>query len=204
VSWYDGVPAVLLYAGPPQNYPAAAAAATTAQSLITGASGGYSQARIPATFAQVGKQGFWVGGKYKGIVTASTAATTMTINIGLASTSNTITGTGTATIISTSQAVVINSTTAGLGWGIDFDILYRGTGYGTTSVSSSILTTSTLRVNTSTATATAVATIAESVPLAVTTIDSSVDQWVYATVTFSTSSTTNSCTLEQTILLGAS
>jgi hypothetical protein len=203
MSWADGVPVVLLYAGPPQNYPAAAAASVSAQSLITGATGGFSQARIPASFMQIGKQGFAVSGKWKGIVTANTAATTMIINIGLAAASNSVSG-GTATAITTSQAVVINSVTAGLGWGIDFDILFRGAGYGTTTVSSSLLTTSTLRVNTSTATATAVATIAESVPLSVTTIDASVDQWVYATVTFSTSSSTNSCTLEQCILTGLS
>jgi hypothetical protein len=198
MSWSDGVPGTLLYAGPPQNYPAAAAASTSAQSLIAGATGGFSQARIPASFMQIGKQGFAVIGSYGGIVTASTAATTMIINVGLVNASNSVAGTA----ITTSQTVVINSTTVGLGWGIDFKVLFRGTGYGTTTVSSTLLTTSSLRVNTSTGTATAVATIAESVPLTVTTIDASVDQWVYATVTFSTSSATNSCTLEQCLLMG--
>lgn len=198
MTWLSGVPAYLLYGGPTQSYPAAAAAVSTAQSLITGATGGFTQAKIPASFAEEGGGPCVVVGEYAGLVTASTAATTMTLNVGLVSSSNSVSGTA----ITTSQAVVINSVTAGLGWRFRFITVYRAVGYGTTTVSSSLLTTSTLFVNASTGTATAVATVAESVPLSVTTIDSSVDQWVYATVTFSTASATNSCTLQQTCLFG--
>lgn len=203
MSWFDGVPMVLLFAGPIQNYPAANANSSAVQSLITGATGGFQQARIPASFMQAYKAPFIVEGKYNGIVTASTAATTMTVIVGLAAASNSTSG-GTATTITTSQAVVINSVSANLGWSFNFHALFRTIGYGTTTVSSTILTSSRLLVNTSTATATATATIAESSPTTVTTIDASVDQWVYATVTFSTASATNSCQLQQTLLFGAS
>jgi hypothetical protein len=195
MSWYDGVPGALLYAGPPSNYTAAAAASTSAQSLIGGASGNFSQPCIPFGFWQLTHSGQLILGTVAGAVTASTAATTMTIVLGTSSTSQSVSG-GTATTIFTSAAVTINTTTASQGWEMDFRILSRGTGIGTTSASTTLLTSGALKVASN-----EVGCVA---PVTVSTIDASVNQWLYATVTFSTSSTTNSCTLEQFPLIGFS
>lgn len=189
MSWFDGVPAALLYGGPPQDYPAAAAAVTTAQSLVTGASGGFSQPYVPVGFWPLDKQGRIIIGHLGGKVTASTTSTTLIITLGLATASNNVSGT---TLVA-SPAITMNLTTANLGWEFDFKIVMRGSGYGTTTVSTTLDSSAIMSWNTLQAVA---------APTLVTTIDASVNQWVYATVTFSTASTTNSATLQSVIMYG--
>lgn len=193
MSWWDGVPATLLYAGPPSNYPAAAASSSAAQSLITGASGDFSQPVIPFGFWQQGKSGQLLIGHLFGVVTGQSSATTMIITIGVNASANTVTST---TLVSTPAVTVTSFSSAG--WEVDFKILNRGTGYGTSSVSTSLLTAATMATNTGTTAGIST----QAPPNSVTTIDASVNQWLYATVTFSTASTTNSCTLQGVVLYG--
>lgn len=190
MSWIDGVPATLLYAGPPANYSAADAALATAQSLITPVSGNYSQPSVPYGFWQIGKSGQLLKGRLAGIVTAEASATTMIITVGLNAAANTVS----ATSILATPALTVTSF-ASAGWSLDFEVLCRGTGYGTASVSTSLLTEGAYQAG---------AVGVQTPPASVTTIDASVNQWMWATVTFSTSSATNSCTLEKFTLFGMS
>jgi hypothetical protein len=190
MSWYDGVPVALLSSGPTTNYSAAAASSSAAQSLISG--GANYQPAIPYGYFQPGKSGNLIFGHANGVLTGQASATTATITIGVSSTIQSISG-GTATTLLASTAMTITNL-SGVGWELDFKILNRGTGIGTSS-STSLLTTGVISVST-----------AQSVcaPTSVTSIDASVNQWMYATVTFSTASGTNSCTLEQFMIYGMS
>lgn len=189
MSWYDGVPAALLYGGPPQDYPAAAAASSAAQSLVTGASGGFSQPSVPVGFFPLDKQGRVLLGHAGGKLTGQATATTAIFTIGLASSANSIAGTA----LVTTPAVTVTSL-SNAGWELDFKAVLRGAGYGTTTVASSLLTSAIASVGSNLQ--------ATAAPTLVTTIDASVTQWLYLTITFSTASATNSCTLQSLILSG--
>jgi hypothetical protein len=197
MSWYDGVPLSMLAAGPPANFAAADASSSAAQSLITGATGDYYQPAVPFGFWQMGQSAQLLRLWLSGVVTGQSSATTMLITVGAASTTNTITG-GTATTLASTPALTVTSL-SGAGWETDVWILNRGTGYGTSTVSTSLLTGGTYTVGAASGTSGASTVI---VPNSVTTIDASVPQWLYATVTFSTSSSTNSCTLEMFSVFG--
>ena len=193
MSWFDGVPAALLYGGPPQDYPAAAAASAAAQSLQTGASGGFSQAYVPVGFWPLDKQGRVVLGTLAGKLTGQATATTAIITLGLATAPNSITGT---TLVASPAITVTSFSNAG--WEFDFKIVMRGSGYGTTTVSTSLSSTATMSINNGTT----AGITTQAPPNLVTTIDASVNEWIYATVTFSTASATNSCTMQQVIVWG--
>lgn len=192
MSWYDGVPAALLYAGPNQDYPAAAAASTAAQSLQTGATGGFSQAVIPFGFLPQNGGARAVLGHLAGKVTGQASATTATFTLGLSSTPNAIAGT---TLVAP-PAITVTSL-SNVGWDLDFRLLFRSSGYGTTTVSTSVLSSGVLSLGSTNLQTTAP-------PNLVTTIDASVAQWLYATVTFSTSSATNSATMQSVLAWGMS
>lgn len=192
MSWFDGVPAALLYAGPNQDYPAAAAASTAAQSLQTGASGGFSQAAIPVGFLPMNAGARAVIGHLGGKVTGQASATTATFTLGLASSANSIAGT---TLVAP-PAITVTSL-SNVGWELDFKLLFRSSGYGTTTVSTSVLSSAISSLGSTNLQTTAP-------PALVTTIDASVTQWLYATVTFSTSSATNSATMQSVLMWGMS
>lgn len=196
MSWFDGVPAAQLFAGPPANYPAAAAASAAAQNLMAGASGNFSQPYVPSSFLQQGKIGMSLIGSLAGVITGQGAATTAIVTLGLVNSAGSISGTS----ILASEALTVTSL-SGKPWLLNFQSVIRTVGYGTTTISTTLLTTGTLDIGGS-AVGTPVSSICT--PVSVTTIDASVNQWLYATVTFSTASATNSCTLQQVILLGAS
>jgi hypothetical protein len=189
VSWYDGVPMASLYTGPPQDYPAAAAASAAAQSLQTGASGGFSQASIPVGFFPLDKQGRAVVGHLGGKITGQATATTVIFTIGLATAANSIAGTTLVTL----PAITVTSL-SNVGWEVDFKTIMRGAGYGTTAVATSLLTTAIASIGSNLQ--------ATAAPALVTTIDASVNQWLYATATFSTASATNSATMQSVLLYG--
>lgn len=186
--WSDGIPAAALFNGPQANYTAAAAASSSAQSLIAQVSGNFQQASVPADFFAVGTTGRKVVGRYAGILTGQATATTAIITLGFATSAQSVSGTS----LVASTAITVTSLSA-VGWQFDFDMLSRGTGQGTTATSSTILCTGTLSLAT-----------LQSVcaPVTVTNWDATGRNWLYATVTFSTASATNSCTLESTSLYG--
>lgn len=191
MSWYDGVPIASLYVGPPQDYPAAAAASVAAQSLVTGASGGFSQPSIPVGFFPLDKQGRAVVGHLGGKVTGQASATTAIFAVGLATASNSI-ATGAVTLV-TLPAITITSL-SNVGWEIDFKTVMRGAGYGTTTVATTLASTAIASVGSNLQ--------ATAAPAIVTTVDASVTQWLWASVTFSTSSATNSATMQSAIMYG--
>jgi hypothetical protein len=191
MSFYTGTQAEVLWAGPPSNYPAANAASTSAQSLIAGASGDFQQPYLPAGFFQMGRTNQLVEGHLAGSVTASTTATTFGLLLYLNTAPGVITGTF-ATILTT-PLLTAPVTTASQGWELDFRILCRGAGYGTTTVSTSLLCTGVWSAWTLQAVC---------APTVTTTVDSTVNQWIAAGAIFSTSSATNSCTLQHALIYG--
>jgi hypothetical protein len=203
VTWYDGVPAALLFTNT-AAYPAAAASSAAAQNLMAGATGAYEQPNIPFGYLQQGKIGQVLVGVAVGTITGQSTATTATWTLGMfpggtgsASAAGSIAGTS----VLATAAYTITSFSA-VAWELQFQTSFRTVGWGTTTVSTSPYTTGQFTINASSAPPTSALATNIVIPAQATTIDASVNQWVYLTITFSTSSTTNSCTLQQFILYG--
>lgn len=198
MSWNDGVPAAALSTGPLSSFAAAAAASTSAQSLVVGATGDFYLPVVPAGFVQPGKPGQLLIGQLAGVCTMSTTSTTMTVTVGLNSSAATAGGSTAPTTTALFSAVVTPGvTTANIGWMVNLWANVRVSGYGTTSVSTSLMTSGVLSVA-------GVQSATNATAQPVSTIDNSVAQYLWATVTFSTSSATNSATCQQANLYGMS
>lgn len=207
----------LLFAGP-SAYQAAGAAtagwvqaaanATTEQSLVVGASGasgagGFTQPYLPAGFFQQGRRNQLVKVIASGIVSwVATASTTATFKFGFqtAVQGTTTTMSGNTALI-TSQAYPNNSTSqSSIAWRFEIELLATQVGYGTSAVATAILATG--------AGGFTAATNANSIwgPLApnvTTTIDSTVNQYLYGSVTFGTNaSASNTCTMLEMAVFG--
>jgi hypothetical protein len=198
MTWYNGVPAALLFSNT-AAYAAAAAAATTAQSLMAASSGNAEQPAIPFGFLEQGRPGQVVTGGAVGTVTGQATATTMVMAMGL---NSTIGGNPTTTAILTTAAYTVTSF-SNVAWELDFQINFRTTGFGTASVSTTPYATANFTLNPSAGAPTS--SISDVVlGSAPSTIDASVTQWLWLTVAFNTASATNSCTLQQMIVYGMS
>lgn len=182
MSVYDGVPAVLLSAGPSADYTAAASAVTTAQSLMVGQT---YQPIIPAGYLQPGKIGSAVVGYAAGKVTGQATATTMIVTLTLGTTQ----GSAGGTTLAASGAVTVTSLSAA-GWELDFKILQRATSGG--SANCTLQCSGVFSAGTGQAT---------SPPVSVT-LDPTLNQYLFMQVTFSTASATNSATLQQFVAYG--
>jgi len=112
--------------------------------------------------------------------------------MGLATSANSIAGT---TLVAP-PAITVTSL-SNVGWEFDFKIVMRSAGYGTTTVATSLITSAVFSVGSTNLQTTAP-------PNLVTTIDASVTQWLYFSVTFSTASATNSATLQEILAVTAS
>jgi hypothetical protein len=196
MSFVSGSQSELIWSGPSTSYAAVNAVSAAAQFLMTGATGAFEQPFIPANFWQMGRRNQRARIEMAGLLTATTT-TTAIWTIGLATASNTATpGTGGGALIATTAATV-SSFSAG-GWRLKADLLTRNVGYGTTSVSTSLLTDGEVSV----ASAGVAGVVATGPPTLLSTIDAGAQWWVYATVTFSTSSATNSCQLTRVDVAG--
>ena len=219
MSFYTGTQTEVLFAGP-ATYQAAggatagwaqvAAAATTLQNLVvgaTGASGGSDvvQPQLPGGFFQQGRANQVVKVIANGIVSwVATASTTATFEFGLTTAQQgTATGAvaGTKTVLLTSQAYPNNSTSqTNIAWRFEYEILARQVGFGTTAVSTALLATGFGGFT--------AATNANSIwgplpPQVVTTIDASIPYYLYGAVTFGTNaSASNTCTMLDMIVFG--
>lgn len=212
MSGYTMTQTEVLYAGPGAYQAAGAlttgyaqvnAAATTEQVLVTAASGasgaaGFSQPYIPAGFFQQGRQNQLVRIVATGIVSwVATASTTTTFKFGFQTAPQ-----GTATgvpanspnLLITSAAFANNSTSqTSIPWRAEIELLANKVGYGTSAVSTSLQVFGTCGFT--------AATLANSqdgpmTPQVVTTVDSTVNNFLYASVTFGTNaSASNTCTL---------
>jgi|SRR5579859_8085171 len=202
----------VLYAGPgayqaagalTTGYAAAAASATTEQTLVqssTGASGagGFSQPYLPAGYFQQGRQNQLVRITGHGIISwVATASTTATFKIGFqtAAQGNNagVPANGPVTLI-TSPAYANNSTAqTNIPFRFEVELLANKVGIGTTAVSTSLQVTA---VGGFTAATLANSQYGPWTPQAVTTVDSTVNNFIYASVTFGTNaSASNTATL---------
>lgn len=197
MSFYSGTQAEVLFANG-FTYPAANAASAAAQSLVAGASGKFQQPFFPGGFFQQGRTGQVAKAEFTLTVTGQGSATTATITAGLNTAANTIGG---STLVA-ANAVTVTSLTNMI-WHGELLISCFGAGYGVSSVSTNLSSTMDIRFNVP-ATTQPAASSGQTLggPTALQTIDFSVNQWLYLTVTFSTSSATNSATLGQIVLLG--
>jgi hypothetical protein len=194
MSFVSGTQTELLWTGPSVSYAAQAASSAAAQFLMPGVSGAYEQPFIPANFWTMGRRNQRARIELAGLLTGQASATTAIFTVGLAtgSTPNTATpGTGGGALVAT-QALTVTSFAA-VGWRVTADILSRNIGYGTSSVSTSLITDAVVSIGN--VNGTGPATL-------LSTIDASAQWWIYATVTFSTASTTNSCQLTRADVWG--
>jgi hypothetical protein len=192
MSFVSGSQTELVWSGPSASYAAQNAVSASAQFLMPGGTGAFEQPFIPANFWTMGRRNQRARIEIAGVLTGQGSATTATVIIGLATASNTATpGTG-GGVLATSQALTVTSFSA-VGWRMTADLLTRNVGYGTTSVSTSLLTDGMLQIGAVSGTA---------APTLLSTVDCGAQWWVYATVTFSTSSATNSCQLTRADIWG--
>jgi len=183
----------VLFSGPPANYTAAAAASVTAQSLVTGSTGNYQQPMFPGGFWLEGRTDQLVSFEFSCIMTGQASATTATFIAGLAAGGQA--GSGGSALL-TYPALTITSYSAGTIYGTGI-IQCRGAGYGTSAVSTSFLSSGTIL-----GTGNALQVTGCAGPTALQSIDRTSNQWLYLTVTFSTSSATNSCQLASLVVRG--
>jgi hypothetical protein len=183
-----------IWSGPSVSYAAQAASSAAAQFLMPGASGAFEQPFIAANFWQMGRRNQRARIELTGVLNSTGGSgTTAIITVGLATAPNTATpGTGGGTLCANAAATV-TSFAANTGWRFKADLLARNVGYGTTSVSTQLLTDGELSVG-------GVQAVAP--PTLLSTIDCTAQWWVYATVTFSTAATTNSCQLTRVDVYG--
>jgi len=192
MSYYTGTQAEVLFSNG-FAYPAANAASAAAQSLITGASGKFQQAVFPGGFFQQSRTGQVVSVDYLVSISGQASATTAILTAGLSTIPNDISS---AKTLAASSAITVTSFTSAAFSG-RLLISNFGSGYGTSSVATNLQSSMNL-IYTNGAT-TGVNAVG---PTALQTVDFSVNQWLYFSVTFSTSSGTNSATLQQIIVRG--
>jgi len=175
-------------------YPAAAASSSSAQSLMTGATGKYQQPVYWGGFWQQGRSNQTSTIDFSVILAGQGSATTAIFTAGLNTASNNISG---STLVAC-NAFTCTSFSSGTVAG-HIEISNFGSGYGTSSVATNLWSTISLIANNGSTTG---GVVAAGGPTQLATIDFSVNQWLYLTVTFSTSSSSNSATLQQLIVRG--
>ena len=140
--------------------------------------------------------GQWAAGtapiELAGVLTGQSSATTAIITVGLSQASNTATPSTGGSILVATQALTVTSFAA-VGWNCVVNILGRNVGYGTGSVNTSLLSDADLTIG---------AVGGTGPPTLASNIDCGVQAWVFATVTFSTSSATNSCQVTRADVIG--
>lgn len=208
--WFSG-PLVYQAAGTATaGWVQAAGAVATAQSLVTGASGasgaaGFDQPYFPAGFWQRPKQVAKV--IMHGVVTLPAAATTMIWALGTSG----ITPQGNATAVTTTNTLWTSPTYVNTGaptqtnapWHFDLDIMCQKVGVGVTAVSTALLTTGI--GGWTPAVTPAVGAVPNYGPTAgtiMTTFDNSVNQFIWASITFGTGSASNTCTMTSMYIYG--
>jgi hypothetical protein len=183
----------VVFSGPPSSYTAANAAATTAQSLMATISGDYQQPMFPGGFWLEGRTDQLVSFEFCAIMSGQASATTATIIAGLAAGAQA--GSGGSALL-TYPALTMTSYSSGTFYGTGI-IQCRGAGYGTSSISTNLLTSGTIL-----GTGNSLSISGCAGPTALQTVDRTANQWFYLTVTFSTSSATNSCQLASLVVRG--
>jgi hypothetical protein len=183
----------VVFSGPPASYTAANAASVAAQSLVATGTGDYQQPMFPGGFWLEGRTDQLVSFEFCATMTGQASATTATFIAGLAAGSQA--GSGGSALL-TYPALTITSYAAGTIYGSGI-IQCRGAGYGTSSVSTSLLSSGLIL-----GTGNALQVTGCAGPTALQTIDRTSNQWFYLTVTFSTSSATNSCQLASLVVRG--
>jgi hypothetical protein len=198
MSFISGTQMEEIWSGPSVSYTAQAAASAAAQFLMPGATGAFEQPFIPGFFWQMGRRNQRAHIELAGLLTGQASATTAIWTVGLATAPNTATpGTGGGALCATSAVTVTNLTA--VGWRVNVDLISRNVGYGTTSVSTQLLSDAESKVGSGVAGTTVTGA---GPPTLLSTIDCTAVWWVYATVTFSTASATNSCQLTRADVYG--
>jgi hypothetical protein len=192
MSFYTGTQSEVIFANG-FAYPTANAASSSAQSLITQASTKNQQPLLPGGFFQQGRANQLVAVDFSVILSGQASATTALFTVGLATSANNVGGT---TLVS-SSTFTCTSFASGTAMGRAliscFGAGYIGTGTETNLWSSMMVNAAGNSTNVT----------AAGGPTNVTSgIDFSVNQWLYLTVTFSTSSASNTAILQQLAVSG--
>lgn len=223
MSYVSGTQMETTFAGPPTyqaagaataGYVQVAAAVTTIQNLMVQASGasgavGFEQPVLPAGFFQMGRRNQLVKIICNGIVsTVVTAGTTATFSFGVTTApqaANTGAAFGTPiTLLTTNAYANAGVAWSSIPWRFEIDLLAKQVGVGTTAVATSILATGFGGVQPLVTPAVgAVPNFGPLPPNVTTTVDSSVNNWLWAAVTFGTNaSASNTCTMLDMLVFG--
>jgi hypothetical protein len=209
--WFSGPLAYQAAGVATTGWVQAAGAVTTAQALVvaqSGASGaaGSDQPYFPAGFWQRPKQvaKIIIHGVVSWVATASTTCTWAVGTSGSTPQGTTTTITATNTLW-TSPAYPNQSTAqTNAPWHFDLDVMCQKVGVGTTAVSTALLTTGLGGVTPAVVGATGAVPMFGPTPGAViTTFDSSINQFIWVSVTFGTNgSASNTCTMTSCYVYG--
>ena len=161
---------------------------------MTAASAKNLQPLLPGGFFQQGRQNQVVAVDFAVILSGQSSATTATFTAGLSTTSGNISG---STLVA-SSGLTCTSFSSGSAVG-RIIINCFGVGYGTGATGTETNLWSSILVN---GFGNAAFQGAAGGPTNLTTIDFSINQWLYLSVTFSTASATNSATLQQILVSG--
>lgn len=196
MSFYTGTQSEIIFANG-FAYPIANASSAAAQNLLAAASGKNQQPYFPGGFFQFARAGQVVSVDFSAILAGQATPTTAIFTAGLSTTSGAIGG----TTLAASNAFTITSFAAGVVYG---RILINcfGAGFGTGASGTETNLWSTIMCGINNGGTTTNGGVALGGPTNVTSIDMSVNQWLYLTVTFSTSSTSNTCTVQQLAVAG--
>ena len=223
MSFTTGTQMECLFAGPATTQAAgaatagwaqAAAAATTQQNLVTGATGAsggsdFVQPQLPGGFFQQGRSNQLVKIIANGIASwVATASTTITWAFGV-STAPQLAAAGvpaaTATTLITSQVFPNQSTSqTNVPWRFEIDLLAKQVGFGTTAIATSVLATGVGGYSPAVVLATgSIGPWGPMPPNVTTTIDASINYYLWAAVTFGTNaSASNTCTMLDMLVFG--
>jgi hypothetical protein len=175
-----------------QAFPAANASSSSAQNLLAGSSGDYEQPVYWGGFWQQGRSNQISTVEFVITLSGEGSATTATFGAGLNTAAGTITSGKTLLTFPAFTCTSFSSAT------VKGRLLISnwGSGYGVTSATNLQTSGDFIAYNASPGLAVAAG------PTQLATTDFSVNQWLYLTVTFSTSSTSNSATLQQIAVRG--
>jgi len=194
ISFYSGTQSEILFANG-FAYPTANASSAAAQNLTAAASAKNQQPLFPGGFFQQGRTSQVAAVDFAVILSGEASpAVTTTFTAGLSTTSGNLSG---STLVA-SSAFTSTSYSSGSVLGRIL-ISCFGAGYGTGATGTETNLWSTMGV---TAFGNALQSTACGGPTNLTTIDFSVNQWLYLTVTFSQASASNTAILQQLIVSG--
>jgi hypothetical protein len=195
VTFYTGTQSEVVFSSG-FAYPTANASSSGAQNLVAGASGKYQQPVLFGGFFQQGRTNQALSADFAVILSGQGSATTAIITAGLATSPQSTTTASGSTLVAANAFTCTSFASATVMGRLIVSCF--GAGYGTSSVSTNLWSSMSIGYQNA---GSAGGTVLGG-PANLATIDFSVNQWLYFTVTFSTASSSNSAIMQQLVASG--